>query len=405
MEAYATRPILEKNSRQIGSFLLAIPWHIYAVVFGSTSIIVGLIWDISWHISIGRDTFWSPPHMATYLGGVVAGLASGIQVLKVTFSGTAQERAATVGIWGFRGPLGGWFCIWGAFAMLTSAPFDDWWHDTYGLDVKILSPPHVVLALGIAAIQLGAMISVLPLQNQPIQYKAGEDLRTANTRLKHLQFMYLYASGILLTLITIMASGYTVRGLMHSAIFYYISGGIFPVLLVAVGRASSTRWPATTMAAMYTFITLAMLWVLPLFPAEAKLGPIRNPVTHMVPMYFPLLLVIPALAIDWLMHRFIHLGDWLQAVLLGTAFLGILLVVQWYFANFLMSPYSRNWVFATHYVPYYSNPVSEFKFKFNPKYSPGIGWFWPGLPIALAVAILSARLGLKWGKWMGRVQR
>ncbi len=28
--------------------------------------------------------------------------------------------------------------------MITSAPFDDWWHNAYGLDVKILSPPHVV---------------------------------------------------------------------------------------------------------------------------------------------------------------------------------------------------------------------------------------------------------------------
>ena len=56
--------------------------------------------------------------------------------------------------WGFRAPLGAWVCIWGAFAMLTSAPFDDWWHNAYGLDVKILSPPHVVLAAGIGAIQI-----------------------------------------------------------------------------------------------------------------------------------------------------------------------------------------------------------------------------------------------------------
>jgi hypothetical protein len=39
---------------------------------------------------------------------------------------------------------GGWVCIWGALAMLTSAPFDDWWHNAYGLDVKIVSPPHMI---------------------------------------------------------------------------------------------------------------------------------------------------------------------------------------------------------------------------------------------------------------------
>jgi len=32
--------------------------------------------------------------------------------------------------------------------MLTSAPFDNWWHNAYGLDVKIVSLPHSILALG-----------------------------------------------------------------------------------------------------------------------------------------------------------------------------------------------------------------------------------------------------------------
>ena len=35
--------------------------------------------------------------------------------------------------------------------MLTSAPFDNWWHNAYGLDVKIVSPPHTLLILGIRA--------------------------------------------------------------------------------------------------------------------------------------------------------------------------------------------------------------------------------------------------------------
>ena len=32
--------------------------------------------------------------------------------------------------------------------MITSAPFDNWWHEAYGLDVKIVSPPHTLLAMG-----------------------------------------------------------------------------------------------------------------------------------------------------------------------------------------------------------------------------------------------------------------
>ena len=124
----------------------ALPWYLSALLLGSTSIVVGLLWDISWHMSIGRDTFWTPAHMAIYLGGVLAGISGGWLALRTTFRGTPEETGVAVRFWGFRAPLGAWVAIWGALAMLTSAPFDDWWHNAYGLDVKIISPPHTVLA-------------------------------------------------------------------------------------------------------------------------------------------------------------------------------------------------------------------------------------------------------------------
>src|SRR3954469_25060616 len=104
-------------------------WPTAALGLCATSIIIGVLWDISWHQTIGRDTFWTPAHLAIYLGGIVAGLTCGWVALHVTFAGTPTERAQAVRFWGFRAPLGAWICIWGAFAMITSAPFDDWWHN------------------------------------------------------------------------------------------------------------------------------------------------------------------------------------------------------------------------------------------------------------------------------------
>ena len=83
-------------------------------------------------------------------------------------AGRQSDRATAVRFWGFRAPFGAWVCIWGAFAMVTSAPFDDWWHNAYGLDVKIISPPHMLLAAGIAAIQCGAMLMALAWQNRAV---------------------------------------------------------------------------------------------------------------------------------------------------------------------------------------------------------------------------------------------
>src|SRR5207247_5171182 len=135
-----------------------LPWYVAATLVAATSAKAGIIWDLSWHRSIGRDTFWTPAHIAIYLGGIVAGLTSGWAALRTTCAGSEADRGTAVRFWGFRAPLGAWVCIWGAFAMVTSAPFDDWWHNAYGLDVKIISPPHMLLAAGIAAIQCGAML-------------------------------------------------------------------------------------------------------------------------------------------------------------------------------------------------------------------------------------------------------
>src|SRR5438876_5689439 len=99
-------------------------WPGLLMGLASTSIVLGLLWDISWHISIGRDTFWTPAHMAIYLGGVLSGCVGGWLVLKHTFLARSREPGAAVAVFGLRAPLGAWVAIWGALAMLTSAPFD-----------------------------------------------------------------------------------------------------------------------------------------------------------------------------------------------------------------------------------------------------------------------------------------
>src|SRR6202011_1066095 len=93
----------------------ALPWTLGAALLGSTSILVGLLWDISWHATIGRDSFWTPAHLAIYLGGMLAGISAGWLALSATFGagGAADSaRSASVSFWGFRAPLGAWVTIW-----------------------------------------------------------------------------------------------------------------------------------------------------------------------------------------------------------------------------------------------------------------------------------------------------
>ena len=367
-------------------------WLLAAVLFAATSAVVGVIWDISWHRTIGRDRFLTPAHIAIYLSGVVAGLACGWHVLRTTFGRDAEARAASVPYWGFRGPLGAWLCIWGAIAMITSAPFDDWWHNAYGLDVKVLSPPHVLLALGFVAIEIGALVLAVAAQNRAGAERAGGYAWAA-----------VYAGGILVANNAIMAfEQVAFPNSAHNALYYQVSAGIFPLILLATARAARLKWAATMAAATYMIVHLVMIWVLQLFPAQPMLAPIYNPVTTMVPPPFPLLLVVPALAVDLVRQRMEGRNAWLQAAVLGAVFLAVLFPVQWFFSEFLLSPAARNGLFGAD------------QWNYNSRLGPWRYEFWDvdvspitaaALGLALVIAVASSRLGLAWGAWMARVRR
>ena len=372
-------------------------WPLVAMVFAATSIILGLIWDISWHITIGRDTFWTPAHMGIYVGGTTAGLANGFLVLKTTFAGTDDERARSVRFWGFRGPLASWVSIWGAGAMLTSAPFDDWWHAAYGLDVEILSPPHTVLLTGILFVIAGACIAALTAQNRA---ELAGDPRAGRFRL-----IFAYAMGLLLTMGALAVWTDTRPHLGHASHMYLYAAVPFPLFLAAALGGSRLRWPATTVALIYTALWLGMAWVLAPWPAAPKLGPIWQPVTHMVTLGFPLLLVVPAVAFDLLARAGRGWRPWRLALALGVAFVATMLLVHWPFSAFLLSTAAKNGIFFGHHLPY-SVPQT---------FAWARGEFLDldgsdaarlrGLATATAVAVLTARVGLGWGAWMRRVRR
>src|ERR671930_343057 len=83
-----------------------LPRSVYVAVAGFACLPIGLLWDISHHSTIGRDTFWTPAHILIQLGGIVPALLFATIALKTTFRGTQPARDAAVSFWGFRAPLG-----------------------------------------------------------------------------------------------------------------------------------------------------------------------------------------------------------------------------------------------------------------------------------------------------------
>jgi hypothetical protein len=374
-------------------------WPLYAVLASSAAIVTGLIWDISWHRSIGRDTFWSPPHVLEQLAAVVAGVACGVTVLRMTFRATPEEQGFGVRFWGFRGPSGAWLCIWGALMMVASAPFDDWWHNAYGLDVKIISPPHMVLAWGMIAIQVGTMLMALARQN-----------RADPRRQRRLSLIYAASAGILLTMhATVLLEEAAFPNHMRRAEFYLLTAIGFPLILLATSRPSRLRWPATTTAAIYTGIVLVIMWTLQLFPATPLLAPIYNPVTRMVPPPFPLLLIVPAIVFDIILRHRVRrqrgtLGaEARTAAILAVTFVALMFVVHWWWGELQLTPFGRNFIIAADRWDY-NVTVGAWRYEFWDAVA-NIGELARALGVSVVIAAITSFVGLTLGSRMSRVQR
>jgi hypothetical protein len=379
----------------------SIEWTIYAVLVASASIVVGLVWDISWHRTIGRDTFWAPPHLLQQAGAIISGLSCGYLALSTTFGGSYTQRSQSVRFWRlFQAPIGAWVCIWGTITMITSAPFDNWWHNAYGLDVKIISPPHIILASGMIAVEIGAILMSLGAQNRATD--EGEKRKFG--------FIYACGASVVVLMLSIMLTEDAAYGNeMHGSSFYIATGMVLPLFMVAFARASRLTWPATRIAIGYMLITMIAIWVLQLVPAQPKLAPIYNPVTRMVPPAFPLLLFAPAIAIDLALDRLKGLNDWMLSVVVGIGFVAAMLAVHWFWAGFLLSPAARNFFFGVDHWDY-SSKLGPWRYQFwNLDIDRNGAWsasaFAGGMTKAVLYAIISTRIGLAWGRGMARVKR
>src|SRR6266478_3038414 len=111
----------------------------------------GVQWDIQWHVRIGRDSFWIPPHVMTYSGVTLIGLASFGVLAWDTLRRRRAEPApeGTERVLGTSGTPGFLLASCGIALTVLAAPIDDLWHRLFGIDVTLWSPPHLLGLLGV----------------------------------------------------------------------------------------------------------------------------------------------------------------------------------------------------------------------------------------------------------------
>ena len=247
-----------------------VSWFVWAGVLAVTSATVGGAWDVSWHRSIGRDSFLTPAHLLIYACGVIAAVICGYLIFATTFGRNQVMKAASVHVLGFRAPLGAFIAAWGGIAMLTSAPFDNWWHNAYGLDVKIVSPPHTLLILGMRGVGIGVIFLIMAAMNRA---EAAGNFSLQ----KSYQHILLYLGGLTINGQMFFLLEYTWDVVLHRAAAYIAMGIALPVMFAIISRATGSRWACTIAAFIYMAFGILEMLIFPLFPATPKLGPVFFP--------------------------------------------------------------------------------------------------------------------------------
>ena len=183
-------------------------------------------WDAWWHVAIGRDSFWEPPHFLLYTSVILA----------ISFGFYAWYHSREK--------------VWRRLAMILaliplSAPFDEMWHRWFGVErldsIWILwSPPHVLLLLALA----GSFYMLLSIINK--------DKDIVARRL----FTSLLFAGILVSLLFLAAPFEPTGGF---AILGFWGAGVDAVILIGI-LLLAKRWisgvgAATSVIAFFLVLT------------------------------------------------------------------------------------------------------------------------------------------------------
>jgi hypothetical protein len=129
-----------------------------AIVAGAAGM-WGVYLDTAWHRTVGRDSFFILPHLFIYGGGLGV-WAAGLGGITLATLGVGEVGGPQGRVGPLRLPFGFTLAAFGIVVTMAAAPFDAWWHNTFGKDVLIWSPPHLQLHLGAGIAAVGLLFAV-----------------------------------------------------------------------------------------------------------------------------------------------------------------------------------------------------------------------------------------------------
>jgi hypothetical protein len=339
--------------RVVWADVAGIPAVAWVFVAATTTGMLGLLWDGAWHASWGRDTFFIPPHDMLY---TAVGISLGLTYLVIVVGAFRPYDPAAWHVGRLQAAPGLWTVFLGCMILITAAPFDEWWHRTYGPDdgTGLWSPPHFAGMVGGLVANLGILALLRAWNREPGgQGSRPRGLRhlTVNDLVSHLILGY-----IMFEVAALSLNFYAIR---H---WYRTTGAVYPILMmlftpaVMVAAQRVTRRAGTaTLGGLVSYLFVGTV------------GTILKLAGYPIVVSLPVMILPMLIVLDLAYARY---GDDRRAVA-GAAVIGLVL---FYFFEY-----------------WWAGLLNE-------------GVFWPigpalvSLPIAAVVAALSALSGL----WLAR---
>jgi hypothetical protein len=248
-------------------------WAALPMVAGTASLMVallGMYWDISLHIDVGRDAgpLANPAHYLI-LAGLYGVFIAGVLAMTLPRAGERPGPAAVRVAGEWYAPVGGLLmAASGAFALI-GFPLDDIWHRLFGQDVTLWGPTHLMLIGGAGMTLIGqAVLTAEGIAGR----RQGRDARLARvTALRRVSLM----GGLLIGLSTFQ--GEYDFGVPQ---FRLVLQPLLIALAAAIALVTARLWTGPGGAIGATLFFLGVRGLVSLL-----VGPVLGEITPALPLY------------------------------------------------------------------------------------------------------------------------
>ncbi len=314
----------------LGGILLAL-WAI--LVAG-----IGFYWDVAWHADLGRDKeLLTPPHMMILIGLIGFGIAALVSVIFAT-----MEQAKTgFSFFGLRVPYAALPMGILSIGAVIGFPLDDLWHKTYGIDVTMWSPTHLIMIGGATMTPIASRLMLAEAGPDAMRTRAGKILKRS-------------LNGSMLVALTAFQLEFDVGVPQWPALYQPIIIALATGIALVAARVALGRFGALIVAV--NFLVIRGLFAV-------LVGPVLGHVLPHVPLYLGIALSIE---VAWYIGERLRLNPIGKALACGAAIGTVGLATEYGF--------SQVW-----------------------SYHPWQTSLFPGIWAAVAMALLASLVGLAMG--------